>query len=212
MITAKIRRAPAIRAVLAICAATALALVLAGCDNNASLGGGGGNGGGPGLFTQGMVSAGGDHAVAIATGGTLWATGVLGNIWDTPLLDRFIRIGDEYDWTLVSHGLIALRMDGSIWGLNPLEPVQATAGHVWIHVDGGLAIREDGSLWQWGLGIDGAFSDLVQVGTRADWVRAHHGAWGAFAIDEAGGLWAWGSNQFGQLGIGAQRWDGRYNE
>jgi len=54
-----------------IAALAAIGFSLAGCDNGASPGGGGG----PGLFTQGMVSAGGNHAVAIATDGTLWVWG-----------------------------------------------------------------------------------------------------------------------------------------
>jgi len=60
MITAKIRRAPAIRAAaraaVAICAALALALALAGCDNGASPGGGG--------FTVSFDSAGGTAVAA----------------------------------------------------------------------------------------------------------------------------------------------------
>jgi len=161
-----------------------------------------------------FISAGSYRTAVIAADGSLWATGVLGNAWDTPSIDRFVRIGDEYDWALVSHGLIALRTDGSIWELRrgSLEQIPATVGHVWIHADGGFAVREDGSLWQWGHATGNAFSDLVRVGTRTDWVRVHHGAWGAFAIDEAGALWAWGSNHFGQLGVGTQGWDGRYSD
>ena len=163
------------------------------------------------------VSAGVFRTVAIAADGSMWAWGRLGNNWGAPVHDRPVRIGEEYDWALVSNGHIAIRTDGSMWGLgSPLEPFQTATGHVWIHADGsswhGVAVRADGSLWQWGHGTSGTFSDPVRVGTRTDWIRVHQGASGAFAIDEAIGLWAWGWNQFGQLGIGTQGWDGRYNE
>ena len=162
-----------------------------------------------------FISAGFLRTVAIAADGSMWTWGRLGDNWGVPVHDRPIRIGEGYDWALASNGHIALRADGSMWGLgSPLEPFQAATGHVWIRADGtswhGVAVRADGSLWQWGDGTGGSFSDPVRVGTRTDWIRVHQGARGAFAIDEAGRLWAWGENQFGQLGIGTQGWDGRY--
>ena len=163
------------------------------------------------------VSAATLRTVAIDADGSMWAAGILGNLWETPVQDRLVRVGEGREWAFVSNGHIALATDGSMWRLDvPSEPVQSAGGHAWIHADGssnaGLAIRADGSLWQWGHGMGGLFSDPVQVGTRTDWVRVHQGALGAFAIDEAGGLWAWGNNRFGQLGIGTQGWDGSYSE
>ena len=163
------------------------------------------------------VSAGSFRTAAIAADGSMWAWGRLGNNWGAPVHDRPVRIGEEYDWALVSNGQIALRTDGSMWGLgSPLEPIQTAPEYVWIRVDGssssGVALRADGSLWRWGHATGSTFLNPVRLGTRTDWIHVHQGAWSAFAIDEAGGLWAWGQNLFGELGIGTQGWDGSYSE
>ncbi|MCR5890293.1 hypothetical protein LRS06_21440 [Hymenobacter sp. J193] len=72
-----------------------------------------------------------------------------------------------------------------------------------------LAIRQDGTLWAWGLNEGGQFGDgtkvnqrvPVQVGT-ATWTSVAAGVGHTVALRTDGTLWAWGSNYDGQLGDG----------
>lgn len=75
-----------------------------------------------------------------------------------------------------------------------------------------LAVRNDGTLWAWGLnqygqvgvGTTNSVLQPVQIGTDANWRTVSEGAGAnhSLAIREDGTLWAWGDNRFGQLGLG----------
>ncbi len=91
-----------------------------------------------------------------------------------------------------------------------------TAAQCWKQVSPGnsytLALKEDGTLWGWGLndygqlGIGTASPSLqltpIPVGTATDWAYISAGTSHSFAIKSDGTLWAWGFNSSGQLGIG----------
>jgi hypothetical protein len=63
-----------------------------------------------------------------------------------------------------------------------------------------LALKTDGTLWQWGYDKN---SDIpIQVGTDTDWASVSAGQYHSLALKTDGTLWAWGSNFSGQLGIG----------
>jgi len=165
-----------------------LALALAGCDSNASPGGGG-DPGAPGPFTQGMVSAGGNYAVAIDNDGRLWVwgsnfdgqlgIGSTGGEQTTP-----VRVGTDSDWRYVSAGS-----------------------------DHTLAIRSDGTLWAWGsnannrtgLGGSGNQTSPAQVGSYTGWYRVSAGRGFTIGIRYAGGanyLYTWGYNATYRTGRG----------
>jgi len=73
-----------------------------------------------------------------------------------------------------------------------------------------VAIREDGSLWAWGLNSSGQLGDgtasnrhsPVRIGTSTDWLVVSVGSSHTVGIREDGSLWAWGLNSSGQLGDG----------
>lgn len=64
-----------------------------------------------------------------------------------------------------------------------------------------LALKEDNTMWTWGLTSNGEATPPQQVGTNNDWVMISAGGSHYLAIKSNGTLWAWGDNTFGQLGI-----------
>ena len=73
----------------------------------------------------------------------------------------------------------------------------------------GLCIREDGTMWGWGLGTSGQLgtgtsnvSTPRQVGTDTDWAMVSNANAHTLAIKRDGTLWATGSNTSGELGTG----------
>jgi alpha-tubulin suppressor-like RCC1 family protein len=96
------------------------------------------------------------------------------------------------------------------------SPVQIGALTNWSNVSSGsyfnLAVKNDGTLYAWGLNHRGqlglgnttyAYSSPVQVGALTTWSKIASGFNHSLAIKTDGTLWAWGSNQtYGQLGDG----------
>ncbi len=162
-----------------------------GVTNSGELGSGSqfGNRATPGQIGTGSdwksISAGNFHALAIKTGGTLWAWGE----------NKYKQLGD---------GSAVLRS----------APVQIGAFTDWKSVSAGgahsLGIRTDGSLWTWGdnqfgqLG-DGTYvakSTPIRIGTGTNWLAVSVAASHSLALKTDGSLWAWGLNNSGQLGLG----------
>ncbi|MCL2890742.1 MAG: hypothetical protein FWF40_02475, partial [Methanomassiliicoccaceae archaeon] len=134
-----------------------------------------------------MVAAGYYHTVAIRDDGTLWA------------------------WGLNDKGQLGIGVSGA----SRITPVQVGTDNDWSQVAVGyihtVAIKEDGTLWAWGLNDKGQLGDgtntnrdtPVQEATGStDWEYASAGGDHTVAIKDDGTLWAWGLNDFGQLGNG----------
>ncbi|MCL2568443.1 MAG: S-layer homology domain-containing protein [Oscillospiraceae bacterium] len=92
---------------------------------------------------------------------------------------------------------------------NSAQMVSANGSHT-------LLIRNDGTLWSWGLGLYGRLGDgdtsnhsratpfpiPTPAGATLPWVYVSAGGLHSAAIDSAGVLWTWGAAGQGQLGSG----------
>jgi alpha-tubulin suppressor-like RCC1 family protein len=190
-----------------------------------------------GTWTSVRASAGGGYALAVRQDGTLWAwgsnsTGLLGN-GTTTSSPVPVQVGTATNWKSVSPGglhSLGLRQDGALctWGSNmngqlgntdvltatSFVPVPASPGTSWKTISTGnaytLAVRQDGTLWAWGLNSNGQLGDgttiekstPVQIGTATNWASASTGISHSLALRTDGTLWAWGNNTKGQLGNG----------
>lgn len=137
-----------------------------------------------GIFVK--VSAAGEHSIAIANNGTLWAWGTnsSGELGDGTTNSRLsaLQIGVANDWQTIAAGE--------------------------FH---NLALKTDGTLWAWGNNSSGQLGDgstssslaPIQIGTDANWKFIAAGASFSVALKTDGTLWAWGSSGNGQLGDGA---------
>ena len=73
-----------------------------------------------------------------------------------------------------------------------------------------LAIKQDGTLWAWGINSYGQLGDgtfmsrniPTQIGTDANWQSISAGESHSLAVKQNGTLWAWGYNGAGALGDG----------
>nr|WP_255477935.1 LamG-like jellyroll fold domain-containing protein [Flavobacterium sp. 9AF] len=131
------------------------------------------------------TSVGGQHTLAIAQDGTLWAWGdnsygQLGNNLATGIVTNPLQISNEPNWAFVS------------------------AGEFYS-----LAIKKNGTLWVWGRNTNGQLGNgnttqqnvPVQIGVDTDWVGVYAGFSHSMARKANNTLWAWGRNTDGQLGI-----------
>jgi alpha-tubulin suppressor-like RCC1 family protein len=99
------------------------------------------------------------------------------------------------------------------------SPVTVLSGGFtdWCQVSAGsnhtAAVRQNGTLWAWGLGSNGRLGDgtavdksspVSVVGGFTDWCQVSAGSTGAHtaAVRTNGTLWTWGAGTFGRLGDG----------
>ena len=134
----------------------------------------------------GQVAAGGSYSIAQKTNGQLFAWG-LNNVGQlginsTATTTARTQIGTDSDW---SSNIIA----GS------------------VHT---LAIKNNGTLWAWGLNTSGQLGNglttntllPIQIGTATDWAKVVVGTEHTVALKTNGDVYTWGKNDVGQLGIG----------
>ncbi len=172
-------------------------------------------------------------------GDTLYACGdnIYGVVGDNTLVDRSTprqEFSGSNNWKQVALGsnhAIAIKTDGTLWtwglgssgelGDNSNQarstPRQISAGATritgWRQVSGGFAssaaLRDDGTLWVWGLNDFGqlGLNDRVNRTTPTQeftsstiWKQVSCGTYHFSAIKTDGTLWTWGRDDQGQLG------------
>lgn len=150
-----------------------------------------------------FVSTGTTHACAVKTDGTMWCWGdnTYGQLGigskpvpttpyvPTAFFNQYapVQVGSDLDWTGVS-----------------------------VFVNQTCAVKENGTLWCWGMDNllsrgDGDYTPTyspVKIGDKSDWVSVAVG--GAYNRQHACGkkndmsLWCWGDDEFGQVGNGGE--------
>lgn len=134
------------------------------------------------------ISAGHSHSLAIKSDGSLWTWGFNGGGYlgigtnSAQVINLPTQIGSSLDWQIISAG--------SYYS---------------------LAIKNDGSLWAWGINGGGQLGngvfnqnapDPIQIGIATNWQNVIAGGGLSLAIKSDGTLWAWGLNTYGTLGNG----------
>src|SRR5665213_1810674 len=139
----------------------------------------------PGKVRPQLVNA-GDTAVLLAPDGSLWAWGgtysSLTNMFPLPAFSQVpLRVGTDTDWAQLACGTdhtLALKSDGSLWGWGGNQRGQigqpnpalhhGTATRIgketnWTQICAchyhSLALKNDVSLWAWGLNSMGQLGD-----------------------------------------------------
>jgi alpha-tubulin suppressor-like RCC1 family protein len=190
------------------------------------------------LTTWSNITGGiGSFSLATKTDGTLWSWGLgfagalgLGN---TTNYSSPKQVGALTAWLNVASGVyhsLATKTDGTLWswGYNPQgqlglnsatyafsSPNQIGALTTWSTINCGkqssIAIKTDGTLWNWGLNSSGQlglgnttnYSSPKQVGALTTWLNLACGNYHTLVTKTDGTLWSWGNNASGQLGLGS---------
>jgi alpha-tubulin suppressor-like RCC1 family protein len=134
-----------------------------------------------------------DFSMGIQSDNTLWAWGYNGDgnlgLGDKTRRLSPVQVGTETYWKSL--------MDNTNYASSPFLFFS-------------MAIKNDGTLWGWGLNTYGqlglgnttSYSSPVQVGTRTDWNFIAGGDYFSVGITTSGTIWSWGRNHLGQLGLG----------
>jgi alpha-tubulin suppressor-like RCC1 family protein len=183
-----------------------------------------------------QVSGGYEHSAGVKYDGTLWCWGLNsdGQLGTNDIVHRSSpvqTISNAETWESVSCGGLhtaAIKDDGTLWswgsnyngqlGTNNTtdvsSPVQTVAGgNNWKAAACGYActagIKDDGTLWMWGLNSDGQLGDNTVVKKSSpvqtvaggnNWFQVACGYSYTAALKTDGTLYLWGSNYDGQLG------------
>jgi alpha-tubulin suppressor-like RCC1 family protein len=188
------------------------------------------------------IAAADHYCLALKDDGTVWAWGDnrFGQLGDGTLTDRYnpVQVSALFDMTAIaaaSHCSVGLKADGTVWtwgsnangmlgngtlsnyaisdptqvsGLTNMTTITASINHA-------AAIKDDGTVWAWGLNNKGQLGDgtqtnrhtPVQVIGLTDVVAVAVGDDYSIALKSNGTVWGWGCNELGQLGCG-----GIYNQ
>ncbi len=183
-----------------------------------------------------QISTGEYYSEALLVDGTLWAWGRnnYGQLGDGSTVDRAtpIQISLINSVKAVSCGLnhtLALKADGTVWAwgynnygqlgngetINRGAPVSVsglTSVKQVISASNAysVALKEDGTVWAWGLNSNGQLGDgttvskstPVQVKGLSSIKSISCSSTFCIALKSDGTVWSWGNNQYGQLGDG----------
>ncbi len=183
-----------------------------------------------------QISTGEYYSEALLVDGTLWAWGRnnYGQLGDGSTVDRATPIQISLINTVkaVSCGLnhtLALKADGTVWawGYNnygqlgngetinrgapvPVSGLTSVKQVISVSNAYSVALKEDGTVWAWGLNSNGQLGDgttvskstPVQVKGLSSIKSISCSSTFCIALKSDGTVWSWGNNQYGQLGDG----------
>jgi alpha-tubulin suppressor-like RCC1 family protein len=165
-----------------------------------------------------QVSAGSAHTAAVRQNGTIWAWGCnnRGHLGDGTTVSKSSPVsvvGGFTDWCQVSAGCVhtaAVRQNGTLWAwgdnaqgilgdgttVSKSSPVSVVGGFTdWCQVSAGnchvSAIRQNGTLWAWGINSIGQLGDgtavdksspVSVIGAFTDWCQVSAGYCGTAAL------------------------------
>lgn len=148
------------------------------------------------------ISIGGFNTLFVKSDSTLWGWGrnnlggsttsilnVFGNNQNNFAYISPVQLGSQSEWSKVSVGCESLS------SINQDDFV--------------LAIKNNGTLWAWGVNNygqlgDGSFtikSSPVQIGSATNWTDIFTSAYNSYGKNSSGVWYGWGYNAFGQLGL-----------
>jgi alpha-tubulin suppressor-like RCC1 family protein len=169
------------------------------------------------------MATGYNHSLALRTDGTVWAWGAnqYGQLGDMTLQDRRapVQVQGLTDVVAVFAGRdlsLALRSDGSVWwwGSSALawrrgdrkphapEPVQGLTNVVKLASEATVhAVRADGTVWRWTVGLPGEVNPAQQVAGFTDAVDVALSDNTVQVLRADGTVWNTGGNLFGERGF-----------
>jgi alpha-tubulin suppressor-like RCC1 family protein len=183
-----------------------------------------------------QTSSGCNYTAATKTDGTLWLwgrnqKGQLGNETTSQTPSPVQTVSTGTNWKQVSsfgETTAATKTDGTLWlwgdnvngqlgsnsTLNVSSPVQTVStGTNWkqvsVNINNSAAIKNDGTLWLWGLGSAGVLgnnstishsSPVQTTSTGTNWKQVSAGATHVASVKTDGTLWLWGCDICNQLG------------
>jgi alpha-tubulin suppressor-like RCC1 family protein len=128
------------------------------------------------------VSVGQSHTTSIKTDGTLW-------VW-----------GDNAAGQLGNNSTTNTSVPTQLLGREILEGVVTQVAASGFS---GAAIKNDNTLWVWGLTGSSSNVPIQNVMGGTDWSQTSGGFYHTAAIKLDGTLWLWGNDNYGQLGDGS---------
>jgi len=177
-----------------------------------------------GLTDIAAITGGGDHTIALTTGGTVWAWGenLTGQLGDGTRTDSSTPVqvigltgvtaiaagGINHKYYFFKYGhTIALKADGTVWAWGDNEHGQLGVTTTEIcEVNVGITRGAGVSFYTF------CSSTPVQVSGLTDVSSIAAGFRHTLALKSNGTAWAWGDNEYGQLGVTTTETCGNEND